>query len=176
LELNLAGEHQVLNAAICLNAIGKLKQIGWKIDEQAIRNGLKKVNWRGRLEIFREEPMVVLDVAHNPAGIKTLINTLDQFFPEKKVIFIFGVMEDKDYGTMLKEISRRAKFVVLTKPDYKRSADPVALEPTLKMLDTPYEVLPLINQAYLFALKNAKPADIICITGSHFTVGEFLSL
>ncbi|HEX7401934.1 MAG TPA: folylpolyglutamate synthase/dihydrofolate synthase family protein [candidate division Zixibacteria bacterium] len=176
LELNLAGEHQVQNAAICLNAIGKLKQIGWKIDEQVVRNGLKKVYWRGRLEIFRKEPLVILDVAHNPAGIQTLINTLDRFFPEKKIIIIFGVMEDKDHGTMLKEVSKKAKFIVLTKPDYKRAADPEVLEEAMKITNTPYEIIPHINQAYLFALKNAKPDDIICITGSHFTVGEFLSL
>jgi dihydrofolate synthase/folylpolyglutamate synthase len=174
IELNLAGEHQVLNAAICLNAIGKLKQIGWKIDEQAVRDGLKKVNWRGRLEIFRKDPLVLLDVAHNPAGMQTLINSLDQFFPEKKIIFVFGVMEDKDYHSMLKELSQKAKFIVLTKPDYKRAADPEVLEGVLRTSNTPYEIIPHINQAYLFALKNTKPDDIICITGSHFSVGEFL--
>ena len=84
-------------------------------------------------------------------------------------------MEDKDHSSMLKEISRKAKFVVLTKPDYKRSADPEVLEGTLKISKIPFEIIPHINQAYLFALKNAKPDDIICITGSHFTVGEFLS-
>ncbi|MFH1335868.1 MAG: folylpolyglutamate synthase/dihydrofolate synthase family protein, partial [Candidatus Zixiibacteriota bacterium] len=103
LELNLAGEHQVLNAAICLNAIQELKHLNWKIDEISIRNGLKRVNWRGRLEVFRREPLILLDVAHNPAGIQTLINTLEKFFPEKKIIFIFGVMEDKDHHSMLKE-------------------------------------------------------------------------
>jgi dihydrofolate synthase / folylpolyglutamate synthase len=175
LELNLAGEYQVLNASICLNAIPLLRLLGWKIDEPSIRNGLKKVNWPGRLEVFRKEPLVLLDVAHNPAGIQTLIHALDHFFPQKEIIFIFGVMEDKDYHSMLKKISPKAKFVVLTKPDYKRAAEPEALEETLKISNTPYEIIPHINQAYLFALKNAKPADIICITGSHFTVGEFLS-
>lgn len=174
LQLNLAGEHQVINATICLTAIQKLKELGWRIDEQAIRDGLKKVNWRARLEIFKKEPLVLLDVAHNPAGMQTLIHTLDQLFPEKKIIFIFGVMEDKDYRLMLKEMCRKAKFVVLTKPDYKRSAEPEALEETLKQTNTPYEIIPLVKQAYLFALKCARSEDIICITGSHFTVGEFL--
>ncbi len=174
-ELNLTGEYQVLNASICLNAIHQLRLLGWKIDEPAIRDGLKKVNWRGRLEVFRKEPLVLLDVAHNPVGIQTLIQALDRFFPEKKIIFIFGVMEDKDYHSMLNEICPKAKFIVLTKPDYKRSAEPEVLEETLKISKTPYEIITHINQAYLFALKNAKPDDIICITGSHFTVGEFLS-
>ena len=183
LQLNLAGEYQVLNACICLTAIHELKQFGWQVGKQAIINGLKQINWRARLEVFpnldpvdRKEPLVLLDVAHNPAGMQTLIHTLDQLFPEKKIIFIFGVMEDKDYVSMLKEMSKKAKFVVLTKPDYKRSAEPEALEETLKRTNTPYEVIPLVKQAYLFALKNAKPNDIICITGSHFTVGEFLTV
>ena len=181
LQLNLAGEYQVLNACICLTAIHKLKQLGWQVDKQAIINGLKKINWRARLEVFpnldpvdRKEPLVLLDVAHNPVGMQTLIHTLDQLFPEKKIIFIFGVMEDKDYRSMLEEMSKIARFIVLTKPEYKRSAEPEALEETLKRTNTPYEIIPMVKQAYLFALKNAKDNDIICITGSHFTVGDFL--
>ncbi|MGB8656458.1 MAG: folylpolyglutamate synthase/dihydrofolate synthase family protein [Candidatus Zixiibacteriota bacterium] len=176
LELNLAGRHQVLNAVICLTVIPKLRELGYRIDEQAIRNGLKNVSWRARLEVFRKEPLVLLDVAHNPAGIRTLVEALNQLLPEKRIIFVFGVMEDKDYRSMLIEMCRKAKFIVLTKPDYKRSAEPEALERTLKQTNTPYEIIPMVKQAYLFALKNAQPDDIICITGSHFTVGEFLSL
>ena len=175
LELNLAGEHQVLNAVTALTAIEKLNQLGWKVEEPAIRSGLKQVNWRARLEVFRKEPLVLLDVAHNPAGIKAMIKALHQFFPEKQVIFVFGVMQDKDHHSMLKEICKKAKFVVLTKPDYKRAAEPEALEEVLIQMDAPYEVISTVKQAYLFTLKCAKTEDIICITGSHFTAGEFLS-
>lgn len=175
LRLNLAGDHQLLNAVICLTAIQKLKELGWKIDEQAIRTGLKKVDWRARLEVFRKKPLVILDVAHNPSGMQTLIYALDQLFPDKKIIFIFGVMEDKDYRSMLNEMRQKAKFVVLTKPDYKRSAEPELFEETLKQTNIAYEIIPMVKQAYIFALKNAKSDDIICVTGSHFTVGEFLS-
>ncbi len=176
LELNLAGEHQILNAATALTIVEKLRQLGWKVEEQAIRGGLKKVNWRARLEVFKKDPLVLLDVAHNSPGMQTLIHALDQLFPEKRIIFIFGVMEDKDHQSMLKEICRKAKFIVLTRPDYKRSADPEKLEATPKQTNTPYEIIPIIKQAYLFALKNARSDDVICITGSHFTVGEFLTM
>lgn len=175
LELSLTGEHQVLNAATALVTIQKLGQMGWKVDEPAIRSGLKQVNWRARLEVFRKEPLVLLDVAHNPAGIKAMINALDQFFPEKRIIFVFGVMQDKDHHSMLKEIVRKAKFVVLTKPEYKRAADPQSLKETVETESIPYKIVPQVRQAYLFALKKAEAHDIICITGSHFTAGEFLS-
>jgi len=175
LKLNLSGRHQVTNAGLSIFAIEKLKEMGWKINRKAIRDGLKNVNWRGRLEVARHNPLTLLDVAHNPAGIKTLIEALEEFFPEKKIIFIFGVMADKDYPLMLKEICGKAKFILLTKPDYKRAADPELLEKVLIEENAPYEILPQIKQAYIFALKNAKSDDVICITGSHFTVGEFLS-
>jgi dihydrofolate synthase/folylpolyglutamate synthase len=175
LKLNLAGRYQVTNAGLAIFAMEKLKELGWKIKTRAVRDGLKDVNWRGRLEIFRKNPLTLLDVAHNPAGTKALVDALDELFPQKKIIFIFGVMADKDYPSMLKEICHKAKFIVLTKPDYKRAADPELLEKVLTMENKPYETLPQVKQAYIFALKNAKSEDVICITGSHFTVGEFLS-
>ncbi|MGB7063121.1 MAG: folylpolyglutamate synthase/dihydrofolate synthase family protein [Candidatus Zixiibacteriota bacterium] len=175
LELNLAGEHQVLNAATALTAIEKLRQLGWRVGEQAIRRGLKKVNWRARLEVFRKKPLVLLDVAHNPPGTTVLIEALDRLFPDSRLIFVFGVMEDKDHGSMLKEICRKAKFMVLTKPDYERAAEPESLKETVEKGSVPYEIIPQVRQAYLFALKKAQSDDIICVTGSHFTAGEFLS-
>lgn len=176
LKLNLAGEHQILNAVTCLTAIQKLRQLGWRMKEQAIRAGLKKVDWRARLEIFKKDPLVLLDVAHNPAGTKALVRGLDQLFPEKRIIFVFGVMEDKDYRSMAKEICKKAKFLLLTKPDYKRAAEPELLKETVVQANIPSEIVPQVKQAYLFALKKATVDDIICITGSHFTVGEFLSM
>ncbi len=175
LELNLAGEHQLLNATTCLISIQKLKELDWKVEEQAIRDGLKKVNWRARLEVFEKKPLVILDVAHNPAGTKTLIHALNQLFPERRIIFVFGVMEDKDYPLMLKEICAKAKFIVLTKPDYKRAAEPESLKEVVGQAGIPYQILPQVKEAYPFALDKAKWEDIICITGSHFTVGEFLT-
>ena len=175
LKLNLGGRHQVTNACLAISAVEKLKEMGWKIKSKAVRNALEGVNWRGRLEIFRKSPLTLLDVAHNPAGTKALVDALDELFPKKKIIFIFGVMADKDYSSMLKQICRKAKFVVLTKPDYKRAADPELLEQVIIRQEKPYKILPQIKQAYIFALKKAKSEDVICITGSHFTVGEFLS-
>jgi dihydrofolate synthase/folylpolyglutamate synthase len=175
LQLNLAGEHQVANAVTALTAIEKLRQLGWKVEEQAIKTGLKKVDWRARLEVFRKRPLVLLDVAHNPAGMKAMIEALDRLFPDKRIIFVFGVMEDKDHDSMLGEIVKKAKFVVLTKPEYKRAAEPESLTQTVEKKNIPFEIVPQVKQAYLFALKKAKADDIICVTGSHFTVGEFLS-
>jgi dihydrofolate synthase/folylpolyglutamate synthase len=174
LELNLAGEHQVRNAVTTLTALQKLAELGWCVGEESIRRGLRKVNWRARLEVFGTKPLVLLDVAHNPPGMKALIQTLDQLFPERRIVFVFGVMEDKDHETMLEEICKKAEFLLLTKPNYKRAAEPEDLKEMVIKMDIPFEIVPEINQAYLHALKKTKTDGIVCITGSHFTVGELL--
>jgi dihydrofolate synthase/folylpolyglutamate synthase len=175
LELSLVGRHQVTNACLVISAVEKLKETGWKIESEAVRGALKCVNWRGRLEIVRRNPLTLLDVAHNPAGMKVLVDALEELFPRKEIIFIFGVMADKGYASMLKEICRKAELIVLTKPNYTRGVDLELLEEVVTKQDKPYKILPQVKEAYIFALKNAKREDVICITGSHFTVGEFLS-
>lgn len=175
LELNLAGSHQILNAMTVLTAVQKLQHLGWEVKEEALRSGLKKTEWRARLEVCRKEPLVLLDVAHNPPGMKALIDSLEELLPGKKIIFVFGVMEDKDHLSMLTELARKAKFVFLTKPDYKRSAEPDSLKTIAERLNLPYQIVPQVKSAYISALGIAKPEDVICVTGSHFTVGELLN-
>lgn len=175
LELNLAGSHQILNAVTALTAVQKLRQLGWEVKDQAVRAGLKKTEWRARLEVFEEKPLVLLDVAHNPPGMKALIQALDELLPEKPIIFVFGVLEDKDHRSMLMELVRKAKFVVLTKPDYKRAAEPESLKEAVEQSGTPHEIILQVKQAYLSALKMAQADDVICVTGSHFVVGELLN-
>lgn len=174
LELNLAGGHQILNAATALTAMQKLRQLGWKVKEGAIREGLSKIDWRARLEIFRKEPLVLLDVAHNPPGMRVLIQALKQLFPEKQIIFVFGVLEDKDHRSMIAEISKKARFIILTRPEYTRAAEPESFKHTVEQSGIPYEIVPQVKQAYLAALAKAEADDVICVTGSHFVVGELL--
>jgi dihydrofolate synthase/folylpolyglutamate synthase len=175
LKISLPGEHQVNNAVTAIAAIEELRKKGWKISDRAIREGLKKVSWRARFETFRKRPLVILDVAHNPEGIRTLVKTIDELIPEKKLVFIFGVMRDKDYQLMLKQLSKRAELILLTRPDYHRSASTRELEKVLRKLNQRYQVIEKIKDAYSYALKMTASNNAICITGSHFTAGEFLA-
>lgn len=176
LRIGLAGGHQVENAVTATFALQELKKKGWSITDRSIREGLKKIKWRARFEVFRKRPLVILDVAHNPEGIRTLVKTLDELLPDIKVTFIFGVMSDKDYPLMLRKLSQRAESILLTRPDYHRSASTQQLERAARKLGTRYRVFEKIKHAYSYALSRVSFSDAICVTGSHFTVGEFLSL
>jgi dihydrofolate synthase / folylpolyglutamate synthase len=176
LKLNLAGSHQIKNAVASLTAIEELKNKGWKIEKNGVREGLKKVDWRGRLEIFQKKPLVLLDVAHNPEGAKILVDSLKKMIPSKRITFIFGVVEGKDYPKMLSILKDYSHLIILTQPKYPKMISPKLLAEELEKKKANYKVIPEIKEAFEFANEKTKSSDAICITGSHFTVGEFLEI
>jgi len=175
IRLNLAGEHQIRNAACAILALENLHPKGFEVDKKAILSGFSKVNWPGRLEIYCKNPLVILDVAHNPDGIENLVSALKKMLPDKNIYFVFGVMEDKNYRKMLQIMSRIAKEITLTQPDYSRSARLDSLADSARKLGLRYNAVHRVKEAYQSALKKVKKDDVLCVTGSHFTVGELLS-
>ncbi len=175
LELNLAGAHQVKNAAVGLLTIQELQRQGYKISPKSLADGLKKVNWPCRFQVHRQKPLVILDAAHNPAAARVLKQTFLDLLPSRKVTFIFGVMMDKDYPRILKELSPIAKKIILTQPKTKRAASISDLEKVVKSLRIPCQIIKPVKKAYTQTLKNTAPDEIICVTGSHYTLGELLA-
>ncbi len=167
IELPLAGRHQIQNAATALLAIEALKL---KVNESAIRNGLRKTKWPGRLEIVFREPMIILDGAHNPAAARRLKEFLTEFSNDKKIILLLGILADKDITGIISELSAIADKVILTKPEYYRASDPERIKGLIK--EHSAVIINNIPDAIMHAKEIAMPDDIICITGSLFTVGE----
>jgi dihydrofolate synthase/folylpolyglutamate synthase len=173
-QLSLSGEHQVQNAACAILALEKLNHKYTKVNRDSILAGLNQTRWRGRLEVYRDEPLVILDVAHNPDGAGSLVKALKRLFPDKKINFIFGVMEDKDYKKMLLTLGRIAQEIILVQVQYHRGAKIELLVKTAQILGFKFKAISDINNAYEYILGNMSEEEILCITGSHFTVGEFL--
>ncbi len=174
IQLGLSGEHQVQNAACAILALETLNHKYAKVNRGSISTGLSQTRWRGRLEVYRDKPLVILDVAHNPEGAGSLVKALKKLFPDKKINFIFGVMEDKDYKKMLQTLGRVAKQIILVQVQYHRGAKIELLVKTAQLLGFKFEAISDINNAYERILRNMNEEEILCITGSHFTVGEFL--
>lgn len=127
LEIGLIGRHQLDNAATAVGAVEALGYTGTNIKKSAIYSGLKAARWPGRLEILHEKPTVLIDGAHNIAGIKTLRYTLEQYFHDKKKILVLGILEDKDYKEMLKDIVPAADIIISTAPENPRALPAVVL-------------------------------------------------
>ena len=174
LTLRLIGKHQIHNAALALLAVEELRKQGWNIPEQAIRNGLKKVQWRARLELLQENPKILLDSAHNPMAIRTLVSALNTIFSYEQLILVFGVLKDKDYQKMFDQVAPLAEKIILTKPLSDRALDPHVLQHSSVVQGKQTEVIPNIQHAWTRALQLADKEDLVCGAGSIYFVGEVL--
>jgi len=174
-KIHLLGEHQLKNALTVGLTIEVLKRKGINIQEKSVRKGFETTRWPGRLEIVQENPTVILDCAHNPAGMKALRSALEQLFRGKKVTFVMGIMRDKDIHGIVKEITSMADNIIITKPTFERAAEPEIIEREAKKYCNNVLIKSGVGDAVSYALKNAAKNDIICITGSIFNVGEALT-
>ena len=170
----LLGRHQADNSAAAITAIEALKIRGVNITEKAIRAGLGKVNWTGRLEIIQNNPTLVLDGAHNPNGVKVVRDALKEIFSYHRLILVLAIFADKDYKKMIQIIVPNADLVIAAKTENPRAASPriIAKEAAQYIDQNKIIVTENIPQAINCALSNSNEDDLICITGSLYTAGE----
>jgi dihydrofolate synthase/folylpolyglutamate synthase len=171
IHLNLAGAHQIVNATTALGTMEVLEELGYTVSTEAMIEGLGNVDWPGRLEIVSSSPRVVLDGAHNPAGAQALRVSLEEDFRYRRLILVVGIMKDKDFGTMLRTLMPLADRVILSKPKTARAASPAALNEAAGGSEK-REVVEDLDEAIRRGLSMTESEDLLCITGSLYTVGE----
>ena len=172
ISLNLGGPHQIINATLALGAAEVLDDLGYSVSNEAMVEGLREVAWPGRLETVRSSPRVILDGAHNPAGALALRTSIEKEFEFRRLNLILGVMKDKDIRSMLRLLAPLADHLILTRPHTDRAAPPSLL---LKALGKDGEKAEMVNDlkgAIAKGLSITQQEDLLCITGSLYTVGE----
>jgi dihydrofolate synthase/folylpolyglutamate synthase len=173
LHLPLAGRHQLLNAATALGGLEVLEQLGHLRPSTAqVREGLSKTRWPGRLEWFSKQPPVLLDGAHNNAGIVALRKALQEDYTYKKLIIVLGIMADKDLRGMLHKLGPLAEHIILTRPKYERAAEPESLREMAGKFADRTELIRSVRQALRRAMTLATSEDLIVVTGSLYFIGE----
>jgi len=113
--LALLGRYQLHNAATVLETVEALREAGWRIGADAVARGLAEVRWPARMEVMGREPLFLIDGGHNPQCAEALADSLRRLLPERKVVFLLGVLRDKDYPQMMAALLPFAReFVCLT--------------------------------------------------------------
>ena len=121
LVLPLLGDHQLHNASVVLSIVDTLKIIGWNINEQNIRDGMKDVKWPGRFDVVSHSPLFIIDGGHNPQCIEALVKNVEDYLHDRKVIALTGVLADKDYADMYVPIMPFVnQFVCITPPNPRK--------------------------------------------------------
>jgi dihydrofolate synthase/folylpolyglutamate synthase len=172
LGLSLTGRHQYRNAAVALAVLELLEKRGLAISPEAVREGLQKTRWPGRQEQVAQDRRILLDGAHNPAAALTLAQTLKQARGNGRLIYVMGIMADKEVDTILARLLPLAQTVIFTRPQYFRSATTVDLARRAAPYHLEVIQVPRVAEAIQRAQALAGPDDRIVITGSLFTVGE----
>ena len=171
LYLSMLSDYQCMNAATAIMAIDVLCERGFFISEKSIRDGLAAARWPGRFEIMRHEPVFVVDSAHNAQGAAQLVKTLIEYFPGKKIIFVVGVSEDKDYCNVIKPALPLAKRFIVTQANHARALPATILADYLRKLHPEVYVAVHPEDAVKKALEMCSDDEVICSFGSLFHVG-----
>lgn len=166
ISLGLRGHFQIENAICVLRVLELLQQKYPKISEKAIQDGLEKVRWPGRFEQILSGPDVFLDGAHNEDAVRKLRTALDDSFPGKRIIYIMGVLADKEYDKMIRIMFQEGDKVFTVTPPNLRAlpAEELAYQLKRQNIDAIYCEKP--EDAVLYALDEANAEDIILAFGS----------
>ena len=170
--LSLLGSYQLSNAITALEVVQALRDAGWTIPEEAAARGLAAAQWPGRLELARRSPDFIVDGGHNPQCVDALAAALESLYPGRKLIFLSGVLADKDWHSMFRRVLPLAKAFVAVTPDSPRALPAAELAAWLAQFSIPVSVQETLDQGVDTALALAGPEDVICAWGSLYSVGE----
>lgn len=114
MSINLKGKIQVHNACLCIEVFDIMNILGYHVSKESIKNGLKTVIHKGRMDKLCDNPIIIFDGAHNEQAIKNLQDMVKMYYPKKKRTYIISILKRKDYDKMLKLISedKEATFVL----------------------------------------------------------------
>ena len=174
--LPLLGVYQPRNALHVLWAVDLLRNGGMTIPEKAVRNGLKHVKWQARFEKIEEDPLFLFDGGHNPEGVKAATESVKRYFGDKKLLLVTGVMQDKDYSQMAKELSRVALKAFCITPDNPRALAAERLANVFLKNGVKAVACSSVTEAILSAKKEAEKENsaVLCI-GSLYCYRDILN-
>ncbi len=171
--LRLLGEYQLLNALTVIDVCNALRSRGWdKLTDEAIDEGLSHAQWPGRLELLRRRPDFIVDGAHNPQCVDALMDSLAALYGDKKLIFLTGVLRDKDWQQMLRRALPLAKAFVVITPPSARALDENELAAWLNKQGVQAIPAKDTDDGVRRALALAGEDDAICSWGSLYFTGE----
>ena len=167
MEIALAGTVQIDNAALALEVVECLKERGFYLPEDKVRKGLFQTKWPGRLEIIAKKPYFLVDGAHNEDAAKRLAQAIHFYFTNKKIVYIMGILKDKEYEKIIAETSAYAEQIItIATPDRKRTLSSHELALAVKEYHPNVTEASSLEEAVEIAYLLAGKEDVIIAFGS----------
>lgn len=170
--MQLLGRHQLNNALTAIHTIDILRQAGFTITDSNMQQGLQNARLMGRLEIASQNPLILLDGAHNPDGIAALGAALEELLAGRQLFAIMGMVEDKEVATCVQAIAQHADKLFAVTPQDRRGLPSAALAELGRQTGTATTDCGNLAQALTAACAQATPDTCILVCGSLYLVGE----
>ena len=166
-EISLSGEYQFDNAALALEILDACRAKGFSIPEEAIREGFRSTVWLGRFSVIAKNPLFLMDGAHNRDAARVLRESILQDLKGKRIIYIMGVLADKEYEEVARQTAPlAAEIITIMTPDNPRALSAEALAETVKLYNPHVHPAASIAEAVAEARRIAGPEDVILAFGS----------
>jgi len=174
--LPLTGGFQVDNLCVAIAGAGLLSAHFSSITEESLKEGIASVNWKGRLQLIRSDPTVLLDVGHNPAAIHQALDSVADIWKPRKIIVIFGALRDKDVSGMLEILRAKTDYGYIVPLASHRGLSIEELKTMCRDIGWKAETEPSAKEALTRALGIARKHDLILLVGSHYLAEEVLNI
>lgn len=177
LTVSLAGKHQIINAAVALDVIEAIKQKGYVILEEAVRKAFSEADWPGRMEIIQKKPLMIMDGAHNEDAAKKLAASIEEYFLGKRLIYIMGVFQDKEYEKIIDLTCRYASQIITIKtPNNPRALSAYELAQAVARVNPNVTNVDSLEEAVEISSLFADKDSVILVFGSLSFLGELKNI
>lgn len=122
IEITLAGQYQIDNAVLALEAVHALQSCGFTISEEQLRKGFAETKWIGRFSLIGKSPLFLVDGAHNEDAARRLAESIQFYFTNKRIIYIIGVLRDKEYEQVIRQTLFLAEHIITVTPPHNTRA------------------------------------------------------
>lgn len=172
-EISMVGRHQAENLKTALATLEILRKSGAvKLDRKALYEGLKRARQPGRFEVISEDPLVIIDGAHNEAGAQALQETMAQHFAGKKILLVAGILADKEIDSIVKFLTKITDHIIVTEPDNPRKLAAEKLAEHVAEFGVAAEAVSDVEAAVHRAKELADGYDVILFAGSLYLIGD----
>lgn len=174
-QLRLLGSHQAANAAVAIMAVRCFQdRVGWHVSDQAVQVAIRETTVPARVEVLGRCPVVILDVAHNPASTQALVATLRECFDVRRRYLVFGTTQGKDYRGMLEVLAPHFDHIFLTQYTCNPRALPVEVlaHAAADLIPKRFDVFSHPAEAWENGWRRLTSEDLVCVTGSFFLAAE----
>lgn len=176
LEITLAGKHQITNAILAIETV-KLLNSGFPVTESALRKGLRETKWKGRFSVIGKKPLFIVDGAHNEDAAAKLAESIEYYFTNKRIIYIMGILNDKDYEKIIELTQSYAEHIItITPPDNPRAMQAYELAQKIAKVHSRVTAVDSLEEAVEMSYLLAEKDDVILAFGSLSYLGKLISI